>query len=353
MPERKTKKTKDVPAVALTGVNGFLGNALLHALEGNSHYPRLVAIDRRKPKLSTKKTNFYRLDLTETLADSKLAAIFRKENVKQVIHSAFPVTPLHNQSLAHELQSVGTMYLLNASRAVDIHKLIVASTTDVYGAHPTNPNYLTEEHPARGGYRSSFIRDKIDAENQVLRFAKRNPKTVVTILRPCTILGPTIHNFKTTFLHRSAVFTVFGFDPLMQFVHEDDVIRAFLKVLGENHPGIFNIVGRGVLPLSQVLHLTGRVGVPVPAPLLYPMAHLMWYSNVFPAPASHLDFLKYLCVADGRKAEEEMDFVPEHTSREALLSFIGTERLRKAHLLEEKDNDRANKKYAGLEAAPQ
>ncbi len=332
---KKKASSPSKPVVALTGVTGFLGGSLLQLLEADSRYERIIAIDRRKPRFPLKKSKFYRVNLTETLADSKIAEIFKKEGVTIVVHAAFPVTPLHNNTLAHEIQSVGTMYLLNACVAQRIDKLILASTTDVYGALPSNPNYLSEDHPPRGGRKSSFIRDKIDAENQVMRFSKNNPATVVSILRPCTILGPKVRNFKTTFLKRRAVFTVMGFDPLMQFVHEEDVMCALLKVLNENHPGIFNIVGPGVLPLSQILYLSGKLGVPVPSPMLYPIAQLMWYTDIFPAPASHLDFLKYLCVADGSKAKEEMGFVAKYSSTEALLAFIGAERLRRVHLLEE------------------
>lgn len=329
--EKQTKK----PVIAVTGVNGFLGSHVLQILEGDERCGRIIAIDRRQPPFATKKTKFYRVNLTETLADAKLAEIFKKEGVQEVVHSALPMTPTHDESGSHELQSIGTMYLLNACAAQRIHKLILMSTTDVYGAHASNPNYLSEDHPLRGGQKSGFIRDKIDAENQVMRYARRNKSCVVTILRPCTILGPKVRNFKITFLQRPAVFTVMGYDPLMQFVHEDDVMRAIKTVLDEDHPGVYNIVGRGVLPLSKVLRLTGKVAVPVPSPVLYPIAQLMWYTDIFPAPASHLDFLKYLCVADGKRAEEELSFVPDRSSREALLAFIGAERLRRAHLLDE------------------
>ena len=94
-------------------------------------------------------------------------------------------------------------------------------------------------------------------------------------------------------------------------------------------------MGDGVLPLSKVLQLSGKLAVPVPALLLYPIAQLMWYTDIFPAPASHLDFLKYLCVADGTKAKRDLDFTPAHNSKGALVSFIGAERLRRVHLLEE------------------
>jgi len=315
--KRKKGSSLKKPVLALTGINGFLGHSLLERLESSRQFAKIIAIDYKKPKYKLKKAKFYRINLTETLADSKLADLFEKEQVDVVLHCALPVTPMHSESLAHELQSIGTMYLLNACAAQRVKKFVLASTTDVYGALATNPNYLSEKHPPRGGQKSRFIRDKIDAETQALRFAERHPETVVTILRPCTILGPKIRNFKTTFLQRSVVFTVMGFDPLMQFVHEEDVMRAFIEVLKADHPGIFNVVGEGVLPLSKVLHLTGKLGIPVPSPLLYPVAQLMWYTDIFPAPASHIDFLKYLCVADGQKARDEMAFEPDYSSKEA------------------------------------
>jgi UDP-glucose 4-epimerase len=341
MAAKKTASQKR-PAIAITGINGFLGGALLHLLEGMKEYPRVIAIDQRKPTMSIKKAKFFRMDLTETLADEKLAEIFKNEGVQEVIHAAFPISPPHNGNFAHELQSIGTMYVLNACAHQKIKKLILTSTTDVYGARASNPNYLSEDHQTRGGEGSRFIRDKVDAEQQALRFAKYHSDCVVTILRPCTILGPKIRNFKTTFLQRPAVFTVMGYDPLMQFVHEDDVLNAFEAVLKGDHPGVYNIVGEGVLPMSRVLQLTGKIGIPVPAPILYPIAHLMWYTDLFPAPASHLDFLKYLCVADGRKAARELAFKPKFNSRETLLSFIGAERLRRMHLLDENYENRTN-----------
>jgi len=328
------KKNSDSKAIAVTGTAGFIGSSLLRELENDPRYKHVVAIDFRKPPFETKKTKFYRLDLTETLADSKLLEIFEKENVDIVVHTAFPVSPPHDLAWAHEIVSVGTMYVLDACAAKKTRKLIMASTTEVYGAHPTNPNFLTEDHPQRGGFKSRFLADKIEAENQVQKFARKHPNTVVTILRPCTILGPHVRNYKTTFLQRPIVFTVMGFDPLFQFVHEEDVVRAFKIVIDKDLPGVFNIVGDGVLPLSKVMKLAGKIGVPLPGPILYPMVQLMWYTNIFPAPSSRLDFLKYLSVADGEKARKVAGFIPRYSTKECLLSFIGAQRLREAHLLE-------------------
>ncbi|MBI1909067.1 MAG: SDR family oxidoreductase [Deltaproteobacteria bacterium] len=334
MPLNKKNKKGPQKSIALTGTAGFLGSSILRELEKENRFTTIIAIDTKKPPFDTRRTKFYRLDLTETLADSKLLEILQAEGVETVVHAAFPITPTPNLGYAHELQSVGTMYVLDACAAAKVKKFVLASTTDVYGPHPTNPNFLSENHPLRGGYKSQFIADKVDAETQVLRFSKKHPESIITILRPCTIVGPTIRNFKTTFLQRPVVFTVMGYDPLFQFVHEEDALRAFVTVIEKDCPGVFNIVGDGVLPLSKVLSLSGKIGVPVPSAFLYPMAQAMWYLDIFPAPPSHIDFLKYLCVADGEKARRVMGFVAKYSAKEALLDFIGAERLRHIHLME-------------------
>lgn len=315
-------KNPNSKTIVLTGIAGFLGSSLLRKLEKDRRYPNVIALDTRRPPFELKKTRFYRFDLTETLADSKLVEILKGEEVGTFVHMAFPVSPPHDLEWAHELVSVGSLYVLNACAALKVRKLIMASTTEVYGAHPTNPNYLPEGHERRGGYKSRFLRDRIEAENQFLKFAKTHPETVVTLLRPCTILGPNVKNYKTTFLQRPILLTVMGYDPLFQFVHEEDAIHALQWAIDKDVPGVYNIVGDGVLPLSRALELTGKKTIPVPSPVLYPFVQLMWYANLFAAPSSRLDFLKYLSVADGRRARQA-GFIPKYSSREALLSFVG------------------------------
>src|SRR3990167_796001 len=185
------EKKQDLPlskqTIAIIGTSGFKGKTLLQELEKDRRIKKLIAIDRRKPSFEIKKAKFYKLDLTETLADVRLSKILKKEKVDTVIHTAFPITPPRNQSLVHEIISVGTMYICNACADAKVRKLILASTTDVYGAFPDNPNFLTEDSPLRGGIKNRFLADKIDAERAALKLAKKRPEMTVTILRPCHI----------------------------------------------------------------------------------------------------------------------------------------------------------------------
>jgi len=319
--------------VAVTG-SGFKATNILQRLDRNRSIHKVISLYYKTPKLRLSRTKYIHLDLTEELADAKLAEILKKEKVDTLIHTAFPITPPRNLSFAHELISVGSMYVCNAASAAKVKKLILTSTTDVYGPFADNPNYLTEKHPARGFRKNSFIKDKSDAENGFLRFARKHPKTIVTILRPCTTMGPTVDSFKTAYYNLPVIPTVMGYDPLMQFVHEDDLFRAVESAVYEDWPGIYNIVGQGVLPLSKVIELTGKYRIPLSMIGLKAFVQTLWYLDILPAPASYIDFLKYICVATGDKAELEMGFVAKYTTKEAFLSFIGAERLRRVHLVE-------------------
>ncbi len=331
-PHRKTPLSERV--IAIMGVSGFKGRTILQELENDSRFKKIIVIDRRKPTIETKKSKFYKLDLTEPMVDLRLSEIFKKEKVHTVIHTAFPITPPRHQSLAHEIISVGSMYICNAIADAGVKKLILASTTDVYGAFPDNPNFLTEKHPMRGGIKNRFLADKIDAEKSALRLAQKHPQTVVTILRPCHILGPNIQSYKTNYLSRPFVLTIMGYDPLFQFVHETDVVRAFMKAVEGDYPGTFNIVGNGVLPLSRVIGISGKIQIPMSEFVMKNLIQFFWYLDMSPAPASYLNFLKYICVADGEKAKEVMGFTPQYSTRETLLSFVGAERLRDVDLAE-------------------
>ena len=330
------KRAKPEPArqvIAITGTSGFVGSSLLRELDADPKVKRIIALDKRKPPFENRKTVFYRIDLTETLADAKIAEILAREECSTFIHSALPVTPMHDVSYAHELQSIGTMYALDACIATKVKKFILASPTDVYGARATNPNYLDEKAPLLGGANSRFVGDKVDVEKQVERVARKHPEMIITVLRPCTILGPRVRNFKTTLLARPVVFTVMGYDPLFQFVHEDDVVRAFRLVIDKDYPGVYNIVGSGVIPMSKALKIAGKISIPVVSSILYPASQLLWYVDVSPAPAGHLHYLKYLCVADGERARRVLNFAPKYSTKEALMAFVGAERLRQAHLM--------------------
>jgi len=323
MSERSRTPDPQNRVVAVTGAAGFIGSETIKRLEEDRRYAKVLAVDIRKPGFPLDKTQFYKIDLTLPAADADLSAIFAREGVDTVVHAAFLSSPTHAVAWAHELEDIGTMHVLNACAEAGVHKLVASSTTMVYGAGAANPNFIREDAELATKRQSPFIVDKINAERQVARFARENPRVRVTVLRFAPTLGPTIHNYLTRFFARPVAPVLMGYDPLIQLVHEEDVIAACKLAVDEDHPGAFNIVGDGVLPYSTVLAMMGKLPLPVPHFLASSVARALWSLQVSDAPPAFLSFLRFLCVADGDKARRVMGFRPHHDIRSTIQDFLG------------------------------
>ena len=310
--------------VAVTGACTFLGTELLRRLEEDPRVARVLALDVRPPAVPAGgKLEFVKLDLTQPTVDGELATLLQRHHVDTFVHGAFLSHPTHASEWAHELEDVGTMHVLNACAGIEPRRLVLVSTTLVYGAHPKNPNYLMEDAELRGHRDSRFVNDKVRAEKQVQRFAKEHPGVEVCILRFAPILGPTISNMYTRFFTRAVAPVMLGHDPLMQFVHEQDAAYALQTAVDARATGAFNIVGKGVLPYTTVLALLGRVPVPMPKVVARQLTKVLWATQLVGSPPSFLDFLRYLCVADGAKARRELGFAARFSIKRTILDFLG------------------------------
>lgn len=301
--------------IAIIGVQGAIGRHLHQGLLRDKDIGRVVAIDK--------------IDITDDGSVGKIARTLKKTCADTLIYlPAPPRYPLGEDEL-HEFNVSGTMHVLLAVETAAVKKLILISTTEVYGAHPDNPGSLKEDYPLRGEKHSGFIKDKIDIENQFARFQRRFPQKVVTILRPCTIVGRNgIYSMTGSIVKsETALLTVLGFDPLYQFVHIKDVVMAVKIAVKKDFAGVFNIVGDGVIPLSKAMKAAERVTIPISSTLLYIVASVLWHLNIGSAPPAHINYLKYSLIADGSKARKIMGFKPMYSSMSAILKCAQTLKL--------------------------
>ncbi len=314
--------------VAIIGLRSFLGRELSARLLSRSQGLRVVGLDVRRPFRVDERVRFHRIDLTDPTADGRVAAILEKERVEVVLHAAFRTDPTPDLELDHELDTIGSLHVMNACAAAKVRRLVVASSTMLYGPRPDNPNFLTEQSPLRGHPDAHAVRDRIEMERLLGGWRERHPDVEVTVLRACWAIGPTFWNQVVRYLSLPVALLPLGYDPLLQLVHEQDLLDAFERALLTPRPGVFNVVAPGVLPVSTLFRLAGKRAISLPSPLLYRLAYAPSQGQTGDPPAAFFDYLRYLWVADGRRGWDAFG-EPVYTTKEAWISFVSSRRMQR------------------------
>jgi UDP-glucose 4-epimerase len=308
--------------IAITGAASFLGERFLRRLIRDGHGDDLVVFDVAEPPISEGAIHFHKVDLTEPAADQAMLDLFKAEGVETVAHLAFFTNPRRDTTNAHELESIGTLAVLAAAAAANVKTFVMRSFTFVYGARGQNPALIRETTPLPQRAALGWLRDKVEAEEHAASFAKRYPEMSVRVLRFAPLLGPSVRTFYSRIFDRRLVPTLLGYDPLLQLLHPDDALEALVRATFSSVRGAFNITPRGVVPLSTGIHLSGKVPAPVPHLVAYWATDALYAAGLVEAPSGFIDYVRYPCIADGARAERELDFVATYSTREALDRYI-------------------------------
>ena len=320
--------TGDVHAkIGFTGASSFRGHLVLKRLAELPHVKEIHVFDIKAPLVHAAKVVFHRVDLTRDGSDELVASLLIKNDIKFLVHGALFSGPGRNPGNRREVETIGTFHVLNALAEAKVERCVVLGDTFVYGAHSQNPNFITESHSLKP-LGPDFVRARVDVEKQLVEFAKDYPACEVCVLRFAPILGPNSTNVRARYFLVGIIPKVLGYDPLLQFIHEDDAVLAAQLAVFSKARGAFNIVGKGVLPLSTGIHLSGRFPVPVATPVCKTVFSLGFMLRLWDLPSSMVPFFQYLCVADGSRAEKLLHFKPRYSSRQALKALIEAARLR-------------------------
>lgn len=315
--------------VAISGVSGYWGSEVARQLAENPEL-HVIGIDKEKPQVEIEELDFIQADIRNPL----LTELLKNEQVNTFCHLAFTDSYRPNEA-SFDSNVMGTVKVFGACVEAGVRKIILKSSTQVYGARPTNPGFLTEDSPLRGSRRYGYIRDMVEIEAFCNGFRRQHPQVNLTILRFPNIIGPDVDSPMTTFLSDPTTPILLGFDPMLQFIHQQDVINSLVHVILADHPGVFNVAADGLLPLLRVLGMIGKLPIPVVHLLSY------WSFNIVGASAHRFwpidpDYLRYRWVADTARMRQLLEFLPFYTAEEALREYAGELRTRK-YLPEEVD----------------
>jgi UDP-glucose 4-epimerase len=312
--------------VLITGIAGQLAGLVARALEGRDDVDAIVGIDVREPDAGLRRTDFVRADLRNPL----VARVVDRADIDTVLHLSTASTPREagGRSRMKERNVIGAMQLLAASqRSERVTRVVLKSSTAVYGSDHTDPARFRETDTPRTP-KHGFAKDATEVEGYVRALGRRRKDVDVTILRFANLLGGRIDSAFHALFTLPAIPTVLGFDPRLQFCHEEDAVDVLVRATTGSHPGIYNVAGDGVLYLSQCVRLSGRVPLPVPLPFVSGVAGLVRRSGRIDVASDQLRFLQFGRAVDTTRLREGFGFAPRFSSREAFEDFVRVRRIR-------------------------
>jgi len=304
--------------VAVTGAAGYLGQRLLARLGQEDDVKRIVAIDIHPMPETGPKVTALRQDVTEPLEQA-----FRQHGVEAVVHFAFVLGQRRGRRVTRRVNVGGVASVLQACDAAGVRRIVTLSSSTVYGAHADNSVPIDEDAPCRPPRAFHYAWDKADSERLLQGYAKAHPGTAVSILRGCVVMGPSASNFITSSLFKPVLVGLRGYDPPMQFVHEDDVVALLWRFVAEPHPGVFNVAGPGTVQWSELARMSGKRLIWLPTTVAYPLTQLTWWLRLQnDSPAVGLDWIRYPWVVSTERLQRETGFRFQYTGEEALRSYL-------------------------------
>jgi UDP-glucose 4-epimerase len=301
-----------VKKVLITGINGGQGQLVARKLLRRQRGYQVIGVDRTPWEGRPRGVSMAIADLRKR----KFEDVIRRERPEVIVHLASVRHFKSHPALRHEVNVNGTKRLLDFALSHEVKHVIIWSSSYVYGALPENPYYMDEAFPLNSSRTYPEMRDLAEMDMLATAYMWRWPDIAITVLRPVSALGYHVRSAIGRYLRHERVPTVMGFDPMMQFIHEDDIAEAIVLAIESQTRGVFNLVGPGAVPLHLAIRETGSRPLPLPEMVARPVIQRLFRWGLYPFPPRAMDFAKYQCTLDGTRFREATGFVPRFSLSE-------------------------------------
>ena len=327
--------------VAVTGPTGDLGLGIVDALERSRAVKRVIGMARRpfEPgERGWRKTEYRRGDVTDAASVRDLV-----KGAHVVVHLAFAILDAGDAS--HELNVEGSRRVFEQSAKAGAERICYASSVAAYGFHDDNPDWLTEDIPARGSDEFPYSRQKAEVEQVLAATLLNRRRTSAYVFRPCIVAGPesrmmlqAIPYFRLGEAMPDVVVRLLGSVPALkpvipdpgarfQLVHAEDVASAFVAgVRGLGEPGAYNLAAGGTLTFSDLASALGWYSVPIPKRAAVATAELATRLPFTPEAAGWLHSVRKPVLMKTDRARTLLKWKPKHSARRTLEEMCAAQR---------------------------
>ncbi len=306
--------------VLVTGISRDIGRRFARAATADPSIERVIGVDVVPPRGDIGDVSFVRADIRNPV----IAKVLAKEDVDTVVHMSVIATPgsAGGRGTMKELNVIGSMQLLAAcQKSTTVNRLVVKSTTTVYGSSPRDPAMFTEDMGPKRLPTSGYAKDVYEVEGYVRGFARRRPDVDVTMIRAANVVGPHVVSPLTNYFRLPVVPRVLGYDPRLQFLHEDDLMAVLRHAAVTGIPGTFNVAGDGLLTLSQAIRRLGTPSISMPRFAVGRLGSTMRQARLSDFSPEQLVYLTYGRGVDTTRMRTHLGFEPTYSTAEAFADF--------------------------------
>jgi len=304
--------------ILVTGGAGFIGVHVVDRLLADGH--EVICFDNFDPYYSPeiKRANVaealhsknFRLIEGDIRDGELIKRILSEESIDYIIHEAAQAgvrASVRDPRKVHEVNTTGTLNILEAAINSDVKKIVNASSSSVYGKVKYLP--FDEEHPKNPV--SPYGASKLAAEHYCRVFSELYGLKI-TSLRYFTVYGPRMRpDLAISIFTRKALnnepIEIFGEGTKTRdFTYIDDAVNATLLAIKKGSD-TYNIGGGTRISINElakkIIEITGSKSKII-------------YSQNVKGDAEHT-------LADVGKAEKELGWKPKISIDDGLRKFIG------------------------------
>lgn len=322
--------------IAVSGISGYFGRLLRPLLEADEEVGTIFGIDRnpldgsgtQQPtpgslplSAAPSKLVFHQMDIR----DPGFEPLLKRSDT--FVHLAFQVMRLPSTNNINDINIKGMQAACQAAARQGVRKLVITSSVVAYGLHPERlhpPDYpplLTEDSPLQPNPGLYYGMAKAGNELFLDDFQPKHPEMVITRLRPCTVAGPRADPAMMASLMTEPTILVWGCNPPVQIVHEDDLAQALHLAIRQDLPGVYNVTSDEPRTLTELVNMRRGRSLALPFFLVKLLMAVAWRSGKSVFAPEWIDLSRYSIVASNAKLKAA-GWKPRYTTAQAFLELI-------------------------------
>lgn len=303
--------------VVVTGASGDFGTAILRRLVVEPWVQSIVAVARSPLRVVDPRIEVVALDLASDPVEPVVAG------ADVVIHCAFVVEEPRDKSVAHRVNVDGSARLLRAADAAGVSVCVMTSSVNAYGPRG-GPEVIDESASIGAGPEHYYLHHKALMEEDIRQWRRDSDgRMAVAVLRPTFIVGPDMDNSGLRSMRAKIVAYPTPSRSYYQFLHQDDLVEAYIRVISGRVDGEFNVGAEDAVTVADLCRWNRALCIPLPLRTAGALADLGFRLRVLPY-SSHW-VTPGEPVTTSRRLRDATGWRPQRTSESAArLMLAGT-----------------------------